>query len=68
MMTNHARFLAALLLLSAFLFALSTDPASAAPNTWTTLTVAPATVSNGGALVYPGSGDTIYAFMGERND
>lgn len=32
-------------------------------NTWTTLTVAPATVSDG-AVVYPGSGDYLYAVRG----
>ncbi|MBI4179568.1 right-handed parallel beta-helix repeat-containing protein, partial [bacterium] len=38
--------------------------AQAALNTWDTLTAAPDTVSVGGALVYLGSGDTIYAFRG----
>jgi len=54
--------LSALLLLFTFHFPLST--ASAAPNTWSTLAASPATVNPGGALVYPGSGDTIYAFGG----
>ncbi len=53
------------LALSTFHFSLST--AQAAPNTWSTLAAAPATVNNGGALVYPGSGDTIYAFGGGMN-
>ena len=59
------RFSGSLLIaLSTFLFSLFTDPASAAPNTWTTLATTPATVAQGGRLVYPGSGDTIYAFRG----
>src|SRR3989338_9661638 len=52
--------------LSTFLFTLSTDPASAAPNTWDTLAAAPGGVDLGGSLVYPGSGDTIYAFRGNN--
>ncbi len=58
-----ARFLAALLLLSTFLFSLPT--VSEAANTWSTLAVATDTVGAGGSLVYPGSGDTIYAFRGD---
>jgi len=41
-------------------------PALAAPNTWSTLAAAPAAVADGGALVYPGSGDTIYASGGSN--
>jgi hypothetical protein len=37
---------------------------SISAGTWTTMATTPGGVSNGGALVYPGTGDFIYAFRG----
>ena len=43
-----------------------TDQSAEPLNSWGTITSAPATVSNGGSLVYPGSGDYIYALRGNN--
>jgi hypothetical protein len=36
-------------------------------NTWTTMAATPATISLGGALVYPGSGDFLYGYRGNNS-
>lgn len=41
-----------------------TNIGAVAGDTWETLTVSPISFSSGGSLVYPGSGDYIYAFRG----
>jgi type II secretory pathway pseudopilin PulG len=37
-------------------------------NAWSSLANAPGTVNGGGAMVYPGAGDYIYAFRGDDTD